>query len=85
MWRAIQAILEETISKIGGERYGDCGDVLKPQRFFFFYCKKLALTTIFRQGPDFDGQGNLVLNSTVIVKINLGLLCSVQYQHNPCP
>lgn len=43
MWRAIQAILEETgatpISKIGGERYGDCRDVLKPQRFFFLLQK----------------------------------------------
>lgn len=38
-----------------------------------------------QQGPEFDGQGNLVLNSTVIVKLNIVLLCSVQYQHSPCP
>lgn len=37
MWRAIQAILEQTgatpISKTGGERWSDCGDFLKSQRF----------------------------------------------------
>lgn len=38
MPRAIQATVEQTgatpISKTRGERYGDCGDVLKSQIFF---------------------------------------------------
>lgn len=52
----------------------------------FFYCKSLTLTIIWsRQDPEFDGQVNLALNSTGIVKLNIVLLCSVQYQHNLCP